>query len=148
MDNILTEKFYSLSNRLRQNLNHYSDSHDLTRQEFVLMQFIRNMSGSDKVSTSALSKTLMVSKSAISQMLNNLEERGFLQRSTDKSDRRKAFVSLTENGTKVLDDAARALHDKFSLIFSRFGDDKTAMFLSLFEELLDTCEEVIPINQS
>ena len=144
MDDIFTEKFYSLANRLRQNLNHSSDDHDLTRQEFVLMQLNRKKSENDKVSTSELSQTLMVSKSAISQMLNNLEERGFLQRTTDKSDRRKAFVNLTAAGTAVLDDSIKALHEKFSLVFSKLGHDKTNLFLSLFEELLDICEETIP----
>lgn len=141
MEDMFTDKFYALANRLRRLLNHYQNTNVLTRQEYILMHIIHKFSeNTQKANTAVLSDTLMVSKSAVSQMINNLEERGYLERSMDKSDRRKSSVILTDSGENVLLGTSENLYKKFSFVFKKLGRDKTTNFLLLFEELLTICE--------
>ena len=149
MDNAFIDRFYTLADRLRRLLTQYSDIHDMTKQEFILMQLTHQLSNTNqKVNTAVLSEMLLVSKSAVSQMINNLEERGFLIRKADKSDRRKPSVELTSDGIDVLVSAEKTLHENLSLLFNQLGRDKSLLFLSLFEELLDFCDTSSDIKKN
>jgi len=56
---------------------------------------------------SALADLERISAQAISQIINRLVEVGVVARTTDESDKRKIFISLTESGKQHLDENRR-----------------------------------------
>ncbi|MCD2491208.1 MarR family transcriptional regulator [Lacrimispora sp. NSJ-141] len=84
-----------------------------------------------------------ISKPAVSRMLGNLEEKGYLERTASKHDRRVVFVKLTELGRRCLEEERRYRDQMAEQIFERMGQEKMMMLLNLSEELFDYAEEEV-----
>ena len=73
---------------------------NMPNREFMLLKTIKYLKNSEStneysskgVKASDLSKFLSVTKPAISKLINTLEEKGFVNRITDKSDRRVVYI--------------------------------------------------------
>ena len=94
-----------------------------------------------KINTAGLSEALGVSKSAISQTMNSIEEKGYITRTIDCEDRRQPMISLTEAGREALMCGRENIYQNCMVCLDRFGKEKTEQFLTLLEELTSICEE-------
>ena len=66
--------------------------------ELLLLQIIDDAQRSgERITVSEISQKLGVTKSAVSQMMKNIEE-AYINRTTDEKDRRKVYITLTEKG--------------------------------------------------
>lgn len=54
----------------------------------------------EKISPGDLSEELNISSARVAAALNGLEDKGFIKRSIDPSDRRKILIEMTEKGKK------------------------------------------------
>lgn len=91
---------------------------------------------------SDLPKHLMISKPAMSQLLNGLEKKGYLVREIDKADRRKISVTLTPKGQEILAATKDYADNMLDTVIARFGEENLLQLLALFTRLSDISEEV------
>ena len=92
--------------------------------------------------TSDLTKKLCVTKPATSKMLNILEDRGYIERSSNKADIRVVYVKLTEEGEQFLKQE-NIRFEKFTCeIVERMGEEDTDNLIRLFGKLYDVLEEL------
>lgn len=61
-----------------------------------------------------LSKRVGIASATAVTALDSLEKRGLVKRSRDEKDRRKYFVSLTDEGRRLIDSLMPDLHDMFA----------------------------------
>ena len=120
---------------------------ELSRGECFLLQQISKRKdapedGAPGVRISDLSASARMSKPAVSQMLNVLEDKGMVRRITTKNDRRVVYVALTEDGKSVLSrffQRADAMMDK---LISRLGTEDTDLLIRLINRLYDILNEM------
>jgi DNA-binding MarR family transcriptional regulator len=91
----------------------------------------------------AMHETLAVSKAAVSQMLGSLEKRGYIQRETDKDNRRKIVITLTQKGKVAVDTAGKNMDALMSLIITRFGEHDSRTFVDLLDRFAVIVDEVV-----
>jgi DNA-binding MarR family transcriptional regulator len=91
---------------------------------------------------SDLPKHMMISKPAMSQLLNGLEKKGYISREIDKSDRRKISAALTPKGEEVLAATKAYADEMLDTVIARFGEENLLQLLALFTRLTDISEEV------
>lgn len=91
---------------------------------------------------SDLPKHLMISKPAMSQLLNGLEKKGYVFREIDQNDRRKISVTLTPKGQDILARTKEYADNMLDTVISRFGEENTKQLVELFTRLTDISEEV------
>jgi DNA-binding MarR family transcriptional regulator len=82
-----------------------------------------------------------VSKSAVSQMIGTLEEKGYITRELDKTNRRKRLLGLTPKGRNTLDTIGKEMDAYFAGVVQRFGEDDTRRLVSLFNRFAAIIEE-------
>ena len=87
------------------------------------------------VSPECLRNELGVSKSAVSQMLSNLEGEGLIRREIDPEDRRRIIVSPTDRTMAMSEYLTDRMDGLIETIINRFGEEKTKALLDLIEEL-------------
>lgn len=90
---------------------------------------------------SDLEEDFYVSKSAVSQTLGALEEKGYIIRELDKTNRRKRLLSLTPKGRKIVAATDNEVEAYFAGVIQRFGEKDTRLLMSLFNRFAKIVEE-------
>ena len=108
--------------------------------EMRLMGEILNASymGKRMISTQ-LAKTLGVTRSAISQIVNRLEREGVVKRLPDDVDRKIAYVELTEQTLKMYKDDIKVCVAFVDKVVEKFGAER---FNEMCASLNDFCDLV------
>lgn len=119
---------------------------ELSRGECFLLQQIakRNREaeeGTPGVRISDLSTHAHMSKPAVSQMLNVLENKNMVRRIMTKDDRRVVYVALTEDGQAALDRFFRLADVAMDRLISRLGAEDTDLLIRLINRLYDIVRE-------
>jgi DNA-binding MarR family transcriptional regulator len=112
---------------------------DLSLSEFVLLKRIAGAPGGD---IETVHEDLHVSKPAVCQMLGNLERKDYLNREVDKTNRRKRLLSLTQKGLRAVEVMDKRVHSFFEEIITRFGEENTREFITLFNRFADVTETI------
>ena len=84
---------------------------DISQSEFAAMNVIMDKGEDGKITISELACKSKVHPSAISRTLHGLEEKGYIERSIDKKDRRNICVELTDRGESVVIEARQIMCD-------------------------------------
>ena len=81
---------------------------DISLAEFMLLRAVdgNSVDNPSNVSPTDIGQFLSVTKGAVSQMLNSLEEKGFISRALSRENRRNTLVLLTPKGRELLGDDA------------------------------------------
>lgn len=143
-DKDLKEKYMKAIIRFRKFGIILPHTSNLNVTELVVMRGLEeNCPYSDNnISISEVQNGLHITKSAISQMMNSLEKKGFIERTIDTDDRRKIVVTLTEAGKDILSKTKESANHNLNEIISTLGDDKTNQFISLLNQVSDISEEL------
>lgn len=89
-----------------------------------------------------LSDVLGVSRSAVSQMLNKLEQKGVVRRVTDERDRKVAYLELSEGVAKTCEEVKGRVGVFFEKLKDRLGQDALIEFFERANRFADACGEV------
>lgn len=95
--------------------------------EIGVMFYIKEHMNSEAegVRVSDLSSTMRVAPPSITQVINGLEENGYVERSLDKDDRRVIRVKLTQKGENVIKKAMDNLLDVINGLVEYLGEEKS-----------------------
>ena len=144
MDKSLKEQYMQAMMRFRKICMILPQRSDLNMTELIVMKGIaRNSSLSDNNTTvSEIQSKLHITKSAISQMMNSLEKKGYINREIDKVDRRKVIVTLTKAGKEVWKETKESADNNLEEFISRLGDEKTKQLIALLNDVSDISVEM------
>ncbi|MEA4903050.1 MarR family winged helix-turn-helix transcriptional regulator [Desulfitobacterium sp.] len=136
------EKIYEIMEKFRRNMMNKKMSGEIPRSEFKLLKVVQmNSTKREGVTISSLSDHLGISKSAVSQMINLLEDEGYIERVFTKNDRRLVYVRLTDGGEKYIAQRYQKFLESMTEIFNRMGEKDTEELLRLLEKLYDIVTE-------
>ncbi len=96
----------------------------------------------DGVTVAEIQNGLHVTKPAVSQILSSLENKGYITRQIDPSDKRKFIFELTQSGRELSEKMKLHHNSMLDEIITRFGEDKTNQLIDLFEEMIEIWEQV------
>lgn len=139
MDSDLKKKYIQVLFRFKKCGLDFSRIPDVNMTElFIMAGLSSNIYGIDQsVDLSEIQNHTHITKAAISQIFSSLEKRGYVIRETDKSNRRKITVALTNDGTEILKKAKEHADIMLDEILSRFGEDNAWQLISLLDRLSD-----------
>ena len=125
----LIAKIHQLSNRIFSRILKQANLDDLNpaqgRIMFVLWQ-------KDNISINELAKKTMLSKSALTSMLDRLENAGFIERDPSEKDRREILLKLTEQNKNLEGKYVGVSREMTDLFYKSFS----AVDIDEFEETL------------
>lgn len=106
----------------------------LTAAQLVIMKGVFELG---EVTSAALSAYADISAATIVTVLDNLEERGLIQRYRSGSDRRVVHTRLTERGLATLTAAPPPLGELFLQRFSQLGEEQRRLVVEAAVGLAD-----------
>lgn len=92
--------------------------------------------------TSDLTNVLCITKPATSKMLNLLEEKQYIERSSNKNDRRVVYVKITKDGDEFLKNQNKKFENLTCQLIEKMGEEDIDNLIRLFGKLYDAIEEL------
>ncbi|MHB8962801.1 MAG: MarR family winged helix-turn-helix transcriptional regulator [Saccharofermentanales bacterium] len=144
MDKDLQDQFLRAIMRFKKTEMHFPPDCDINMSEFIIMmKLLGNCTGSGKnVYVSDMKNGLFISKSAVSQLLNSLEGKGYIKRDIDTVDRRKISVILTQSGRDTMNRMKEFFDNLLFETISRLGEEDAQQLVVLFNRLVDRMEDI------
>ncbi len=94
-----------------------------------------------------LAKLLGITRSAVSQIVNNLEKKGVVRRVADEVDKKIAYIEITDTFLEVYGVELRKTSKKVANMIERFGEERFNNLCSTLEEFFVVAEGVIQENE-
>jgi len=136
MDSSNAEKIFQLMQKFHKIKMNAKTTGAMSRSEMMMLKMIKvNSFETEGVTISTLSDLSEISKSAVSQMINALEDKGYVERITTKNDRRLVYVRLTEGGQQCLAKQLQSFLDGMNQIFAKMREEDTEDLLRLLKKL-------------
>lgn len=118
--------------------------------EYGTLHTIENVAKEKKgevVTASELVKRLQVAPPAVSRCLKSLEEKNYITRKTDKTDRRNTSVELTQAGRAVLEEADDIMRSFCKAVIGEMGEENMKALSNYLEKFRETSENEIAKRQ-
>lgn len=106
----------------------------LTIPQIVVLQAVRELG---EVTTAALSRHADLSAATTVTILDNLQNRGLVERRRSEVDRRIVHTALTEEGARILADAPSLFDEAFSSRFDRLSPAQQQRIVGAFTTVAD-----------
>lgn len=125
---ILTVKFMESLNLLPTNAH-------LTQTEFRLIrEIVMEREAGNQIISSELARRLNITRSAVSQIVTKLENRGIVKRTASPTDRKIFYVVLSETSLAVFKQQCDEANKLINRVVEEFGKEKTDRLIELYEE--------------
>ena len=109
--------------------------------EFKTMSAISRISKSGDVKVSDIAKYLELSAPAVSRTMKSLEEKEYIERHTDKQDRRNIIVKLTSKGEDRQKIWMKEFEEFSEAVFTRLGEAKSNQLLEDLETFVQASKD-------
>lgn len=97
----------------------------------------------DRLISTQLADKVGVTRSAISQIVNRLSDRGLVVRIADDVDRKIAYIEMTDKAKALYQSQRKRMGDVVAQVVDEFGADKTNEMLELVNEFYRAVNKVV-----
>ena len=94
------------------------------------------------MSPSELGERLIVTRAAVTGLLDSLEQRGFVRRSANPTDRRSLVVQITPSGLTVLQELRTIVHHHEQAWLKGFSDEDLRRYIEQLHRIQDSLASV------
>lgn len=137
------QQLAQIMQRLHKNNQQLKIQNGIAHSEYMILQFIYCAQNKGTSTTiSELSEVVQISKPAVSQMINALESKQWVERQPSKQDRRIVHVVLTEQGLEIVNTIRAFLSNRLILILEKMGAEDADDFLRLLDKFTNIMSEV------
>lgn len=130
--------------RNMENIDFFAGVHELSRTEFrLLREVILEAEKGKSIISSELARRLGITRSAVSQLVTKMEKDGIVNRVASPTDRKIAYIRLSENSRVVFEEQCRKANATMERIVAEVGEDKVRDFFNLYDEFSKSIDKVM-----
>lgn len=107
---------------------------DLSPAQLALLFIIKHQ---QPVSGKKLAESMRVSKSAVTQLLESLDQHGYITRTEDSDDRRISHITLSETGSSKMNAFEQKRKEVFVSLASELSDEELMTILNVQKKMLE-----------
>lgn len=116
---------------------------DLYETEIITLRIIsRNLELGNRMTVSDISELVGVTKSAVSQIISSLEDKGYIYKVKSDEDKRRMYLALTERGEKIAEAINGLYNRRLNYIRKNFGEEEFDEFVRLFIKYIELCDSI------
>jgi DNA-binding MarR family transcriptional regulator len=121
-----------VSRVLRRRLDTRLERFDITGVQFGLLALVAQADG---LSQTSLQRQMQIEGATLTQLLQRLEREGWIIRTSDRLDRRRQRVWMTDRGREMLSTIANEVEQHRKEVRNGISDDELALFGSVLRRL-------------
>lgn len=108
---------------------------DQQKRSEIMVLFCINKSVEGEMKVSEISRYLHVKAPTVTQLVNELEGKGQVERITRPTDRRSVWIRLTDEGKKVLQKVNEEIQETYSGLIDHLGEKETIVFIETLKKM-------------
>ncbi len=89
-----------------------------------------------------IAKELALSPGRTTNIINTLEKRGYVARENDEEDKRKVYISLTEEGERHITGRYQDAVKSYSILFERLGEQDAKEYFRILKRIHEIVGEM------
>ncbi|MCD6321800.1 MAG: winged helix-turn-helix transcriptional regulator [Clostridiales bacterium] len=124
---------------------HWKPPHvkELKPSEFMVLHAVKHsfLGGENGLMVSELSNILKVARPTVTQLVNSLQQKGFLDKCTDEHDKRVVRINLSEKGKTLAKQGSDEFYRRFEGLTEHLGDKKSLELANLLQEVFEYFKE-------
>ena len=130
--------------RSLENVDFFAGVSNLSRTEFhLLREVILEAEKGKNIISSELARRLGITRSAVSQIVTKMEQRGIVNRVSSPTDRKIAYICLSESSMAVFEEQCKHANETMKRIVELYGEDKIRTFFNEYVELRKVVDHVM-----
>lgn len=130
--------------RNMENIDFFAGAHELSRTEFrLLREVILEEEKGKNIISSELARRLGITRSAVSQIVTKMEKDGIVTRVDSPTDRKIAYIRLSENARAVFEEQCKEANTTMERIVNAVGEEKVREFFALYDDIYKAIESVM-----
>lgn len=141
MEDNRLEQFNKIMHSLHKYKLNVKDICNIQHSEFPVLKLL-SKSKDKPVTISEISEKIQISKPAVSQIINALEDKGFVNRVYTKTDRRVVYAEITEKGTQAIEEAVKKRNESVNELLKKLGEEDAETFIRLLEKIANILDEL------
>ena len=141
MEDKKLEQFNKIMQSLHKHKQSVKEICNIQHSEFPVLKLL-SRSKEKPVTISEISEKIQISKPAVSQIINALEDKGFVNRVYTKTDRRVVYVEITEKGNEAIEQAVKKRNESVNELLKKLGEEDAETFLRLLEKISNILGEL------
>ena len=114
---------------------------NMSKADFIVMNVIMKKGKEDKMTISELAAIARMLPSAISRTLKGLEEKGYVERTINKQDRRNTYVELTEEGKKQTREVRQVMRDFGKTVMAKLDEHEVNELILYLNNIYSIAEK-------
>ena len=114
---------------------------NMSKADFIVMHVIMNKGKDDKMTITELAAIARMLPSAISRTLKGLEEKGYVERTINKQDRRNTYVELTEEGKKQTCEVRQVMRDFGKTVMAKLDEQEMNQLILYLNNIYSIAEK-------
>lgn len=99
-------------------------------------------SSNQRILVGEIAKELELTPSRTTNIINVLEKKGFVFRENDERDKRKVYISLSEEGRRQVAERYQDAVKKYSILFERLGERDAREYFRILGKIHEITEEM------
>ena len=119
--------------------------YEITEQQWRVLRALNSV---PSLEVTDLARATFLLAPSLSRILVDLEARHLITRGADQRDLRRAIISISPAGARLIETVTPVSEAIYRDITSRFGDEKLATLQALLRELEDVASAVAPHDES
>ena len=136
-------KFFQMV-RDMENMDFFAGVAKLSRTEFrLLREVVMEEEKGRSIISSELARRLGITRSAVSQIVTKMEQRGIVKRVASPTDRKIAYICLSESTMVVFEEQCRHANETMQRIVDIYGEDKIRIFFEEYDALRKVVDQVM-----
>lgn len=88
-----------------------------------------------KILVGEIASEMALTPSRVTNIIRTLEKKGYVSRENDEKDRRKVYISLTEDGDRHISAQYQNALRTYSLLFERLGEQDSREYFRILERI-------------
>jgi len=126
----------AFTNMRKHHTKYHTHAH-AKRSEIAIMTILASRRNKNGLKITDISKRLSLPPSAVTPVINGLEEKGMVQRQNSPEDRRIVLVSLTKAGHDFFEKKQKFFLEKSVQLVEYLGEEDAKEFVRLFGRIFE-----------
>ena len=135
-------KLFQVAKDMEQ-LGFFGEEASLSKTEFRLVrEIVMEEKQGNKIISSELARRLGITRSAVSQLVNKMEERDIVKRVNSPTDKKIAYIQLSDKALAEFNEQSKTANDLMARVAEIYGEERLKSLISAYDEFTATFEKV------